>query len=413
MKINRQIAYWALYDFANSSYALMIISFIFPIYFREVLAPEGKGDFYWGLIGSISILLGGIAAPLVGAAADHDGRRKTKFTFFVFLIISATGLLFFVNSHLFLWACLLFIIANFGFEIASTLYDSFLNQLGPSDKLGKISGFAYGLGYIGGVAAMIIFRPLYENGYQANENLYKLTFPLTALFVLVFSLPMILGFKDKNQASETNYKWINLIKEAGRRVRSTFKNLRQHKNTGKFLIASYFMNDALVTIFSFVPIYGVVTLNLSIKEITILFLLVQILAFPFSLLFGWLSDKMGSKKILLITLTIWIITTTILSFAETKELFYACALAASLAIGSSQAVARSWFSKIIPDGKRFEFFGFNGFASKIAATTGPLLFGTISTLTGNQRYAMLSLLPLFIVSFIIFLRVSETNSDYL
>jgi len=404
---------WAFYDFANSSYALLILSFVFPIYFKEVIAGVEKGDFYWGLLVSVSILIGGLIAPIIGAIADYDSRKKIKFITFALVSMAGTAFLFFSGSNKLLLVSLIFLISNVAFELAQTLYDSFLARVSTKETVGRISGMAWGLGYIGGVVAMLALKPLYENGYAGDfEFGYKLVFPLTALFFFLFSLPSFIFIKEKSE-NRNKESFSALVKYGVKSVIGTIKNLKQHKNIAWFLVGFYFVNDALVTIFAFTPIYARTTFGMEFKEILTLLLIVQIIAFPAATIFGLLSDRKGSKKILLFTIAVWAIIVALLSIATTKTMFYVLALLTALVIGSSQAIARSWLSKLVPDEKRFEFFGFNGFASKIAATTGPVLFGAVSVATGNQRLAMAALIPFFIIAFIIFARMKEERIESL
>lgn len=401
---------WAFFDFANSSYYLLIGSFVFPIYFKEVIAGGGLGDFWWGLIISISILLGAIFSPIVGAMADFDKQRKRKLIMFTLLSVLGTAALYFTGSNTLLLASLIFIAANFCFEIAVTIYDSLLGQVSAKETVGRISGFGWGLGYIGGIAAMLILQPFYGDGFAGGlENNYKLTFPLTALFFLLFSLPAFLFIKDRAESFPQNLegrrRFFSSVKTAFKAVVSTIREIRKYKKIAWFLLAFYFMNDALVTLFAFLPIYIKTTLGFSVGEIAVLLLVVQLIGFPSTLFFGWLSDKKGPKKILLSTIFVWGIIVVLCAVAPTKIWFYVVAVLTGLVIGASQSVARSWLSTIIPDEKRSEFFGFNGFASKVSATTGPILFGTISAATSSQRLAMLAILPFFVVAFIIFARI--------
>ena len=403
----KEVVSWAFFDFANSSYALLILSFVFPIFFREVIAGPGYGDFYWGLIVSLSILLGGLTAPIIGAIADYDLRRKSKFILFTLIAVIGTASLYLTKSNMLLIASIIFIVTNLFFELAQTLYDSFLNQISTKETAGRISGFGWGLGYIGGLIAMLVLRPFYAQGFEGGlESTYRLTFPLVALFFLIFSLPSFIFIRESNILKKKE-SLLNLIKIGFSNVIKSIKNIKKHKNIALFLLAFYFMNDALVTFFSFVPIYANTTLKMSISEITILLVIVQLIGFPSALFFGLLSDRKGAKKILLFTLTIWSLIVILGALAQSKLLFYFVAILVGIVIGSSQAIARSWFSKIIPTEKRSEFFGFNGFASKISATLGPVIFGTVSYLTGNQRIAMFTLLPFFIISFILFLKTKE------
>jgi UMF1 family MFS transporter len=398
---------WAFYDFANSAYSLLIMSFIFPIFFREVIAGGVNGDFWWGLAVSMSILLGGLASPIIGAIADYDTERKRKFIIFGLFSMFGTASLYFTGPNMLLFAFVVFVITNLCFEIAQTLYDSFLFHISTKKTAGRISGLGWGLGYLGGVIAMLVLKPFYNVGY-ADEALYKLTFPLTALFFFVFSLPAFLFIK-KDKKTLKKEKLAVLIKIGISSTLRTIKNIKQHKKIAWFLVGFYILNDALVTIFSFIPIYGKITLKLSFSEIAILLMVIQLIAFPATVFFGWLSDKKGPKKILLTAIFLWGLIVLGISFATSKIFFYIMAVLAGFVVGSSQAVARSWFSKIIPKEKIGEFFGFNGFASKIAATTGPLLFGIISSVTKNQRIAMGTLIIYFIISFLIFVRIKEGN----
>ena len=181
----KQAISWAFYDFANSAYMLLIFSFVFPIYFKENVVGVNLGDFYWGLAISISILLGGLASPIIGAIADYDTRKKRKFILFATLSMIGTASLFFVKPGMLIFGLILFILTNLFFEIAQILYDSFLPHVTTKENSGKISGLGWGLGYLGGIIAMLLFKPLYEFGYITGfEQTYLLTFPLTALFLL-------------------------------------------------------------------------------------------------------------------------------------------------------------------------------------------------------------------------------------
>lgn len=402
---------WAFFDFANSSYTLLIGSFVFPIYFKEVIVGGEKGDFYWGLIVSVSILMGGLFAPVIGAIADYDTRKKFKFIIFTLIAIFGTALLYFTGSDTLLFASLIFIISNVAFELAQTLYDSFLAQVSTRETVGRISGLAWGFGYIGGVAAMLVLKPLFENGYMGDNAFgYKLTFPFTALFFLLFSLPFFIVIKDKVERREREHASA-LIRHGIERVINTIKNLKRYKTIAWFLFGFFCLNDALVTIFAFLPIYARTTFGMEFKEIFPLILIVQVVGFPAATLFGYFSDKRGSKTILLFTIAAWGLIVILLSVATSKIMFSIVALLTALVIGSSQAVARSWLSKLVPEEQRFEFFGFNGFASKIAATVGPVLFGVISIVTGNQRLALAALIPFFAISFLIFTKIREERTN--
>jgi len=402
----KQAISWAFFDFANSSYALLIISFVFPLYFKDVIAGPALGDFYWGLVTSVSILLGAVAAPVIGAIADYDAKRKQKFIIFTCAAALGTGALYFTGSNTLLFASAIFIATNVFYELAVVLYDSFLVQVATPETRGRISGLGWGLGYLGGIIAMLLLQPLFGGGFGGDlDSLYRLTFPLVGVFFIVFSLPAFFFIKERPRTTAA-VPFFKLVRIGVTNTLNTIRNIRQHKTIAWFFLGFYFINDALVTLFAFIPLYASDTIGLDIGEILILLLIVQLIGFPSAIFFGYLSDKRGSKKILLLTIVIWAGIVIALTLITTKIGFYIIAACTGLVIGSSQAVARSWLSKLIPKGKESEFFGFNGFASKVSATTGPVLFGTVSVLA-TQRVAMLVLLPFFGLAFLIFWRIND------
>jgi UMF1 family MFS transporter len=396
---------WVLFDFANSGYGVVILALVFPLYFKEVIAGQQYGDFYWGLIISLSILAAGIASPIVGAVADYHENRKRKFVTFALLAILGTACLYFTGPSSLFFASLAFILTNFFFQVSATLYDSFLAKVSSKKNVSRISGFGYGINYLGGILAMILLYPLYSGGYGDK---YMLCFPLAALFFLIFSIPAFLYLKEDRAKKKMSI--FSLAKIGFKTTLNTLRNMKRHKNIFWFLLAFYLMSDGLITVFAFIPIYAKTTLLLSLSEITIIFILVQLVAVPSAIFSGIMADKKGPKRVILTTIVLWSIIVLLLAIARTSVMFYFIAVLTGLVVGSSQGIARSWMSQIVPEKKRFEFFGFNGFASRLSATTGPLVFGTVSVLTGSQRIAMLALLPFFIASFLIFYYLAKEKN---
>jgi UMF1 family MFS transporter len=407
----KDVLSWAMFDFANSSYSLLILSFVFPIYFKEIIAGNQYGDFYWGLIGSLSILLAGIASPVIGAIADYDSKKKSKFIFCVVLSFIATAILFFSHSNTLIFTSIIFMVSNLFFLLSQSLYDSFLSHVSKKENAGLVSGLGYSFGYLGGIVALILFKPFYIGGFAGeNEILYRLVFPLTALFFILFSLPSFVYLKNAGNYLKPKKDSLRFFIKIGfSRTLESLRYLKKNKHLLWFLIAFYLLTDGLVTIFAFISIYGIQTIKLTMPQIMVVFIIVQIIAIPSSLFFGWLADKKGQKKILLWNIFGWILITFFLSIGKSAFIMYLIAILTGLFIGGSQSIARSWFSNLIPEEKRFSLFGFNSFASKISAVIGPLLYGAISVLSGNQRIAMLSLIPFFVISFIIFLKIKHTT----
>ena len=408
VKNKKEVVSWAFFDFANSSYAIIVISLLFSVYFRNVIAGGGpNADLIWGAVLSASILLSGLAAPFIGAMADFAAKRKPAFIVFSLIAIAGTAMLYFVGPGALLYSSIVFIITNFFYEEAAILYDAFLVLISKPKTAGTISGFGWGLGYVGGMIAGLILLPLYINGYEANDALFRLAFPLTALFFLIFSLPAFIWLKDHGQkAKSTEF----IVKYGFKRVFHTLRHIREYKNVFRYFIGYYLLHDGLFTLIAFTGIFAVTTLNLSLANVFFLFLLIHVVGFISTPIAGKLADRWGKKKVLLGTIVGWAIATVWMAFITQVWQFWTLAVLGGLVIGSSQAVGRSLLSVIVPLKQSAELFGFNGFASKLAATLGPLLFGIISFLTGNQRYAVLSLLVFFVASFIVLWFVKEERT---
>ncbi|MEE9430975.1 MAG: MFS transporter, partial [Melioribacteraceae bacterium] len=404
-----KIFVWSLFDFANTSFSIIVVTFIFAVYFKNVIA-EGKpiGDLYWSFGISISMIITGFFSPILGAISDYSTGKKRFLLFFTLLCVIPTALLYFTSTGDIYLALILFIIANIGFEAGLVFYDSFLPELTSEKNYGRVSGYGFAMGYLGSLIVLAISLPLIK------ENLIQETFPLAALFFFIFAIPLFIFLKDskKNVERTVPYMTIGL-----KRVFSTFKNLKKYKNLSIYLLAFFFYIEGVNTVIFFSGNYASTTLNFSMEELIIFFLIVQTTAIFGSILFGVISDSIGQKKSITITLFIWIFTILIAYFSsdentflikylveitslEAGELmrnsFYFVGLIAGSVMGATQSTSRSLMTKLTPEEKKTEFFGFYSLFGKSSAVVGPLVFGFVSYLTGNQRFAILSIGIFFI-----------------
>ncbi len=409
-----KIFVWSLFDFANTSFSIIVVTFIFAVYFKNVIA-EGKpiGDLYWSFGISISMIITGFFSPILGAISDYSTGKKRFLLFFTLLCVIPTALLYFTSTGDIYLALILFIIANIGFEAGLVFYDSFLPELTSEKNYGRVSGYGFAMGYLGSLIVLAISLPLIK------ENLIQETFPLAALFFFIFAIPLFIFLKDskKNVERTVPYMTIGL-----KRVFSTFKNLKKYKNLSIYLLAFFFYIEGVNTVIFFSGNYASTTLNFSMEELIIFFLIVQTTAIFGSILFGVISDSIGQKKSITITLFIWIFTILIAYFSsdentflikylveitslEAGELmrnsFYFVGLIAGSVMGATQSTSRSLMTKLTPEEKKTEFFGFYSLFGKSSAVVGPLVFGFVSYLTGNQRFAILSIGIFFIIGLFI------------
>jgi len=397
---------WALYDLANTSFAVIIITIIFPLYFTSVIVtpgvyPQNFGDLMWGIAGGVSMIITSFMAPVFGAIADTS-RSKNKFLIALTLAcIFFSFLLFFLKSGMVAQAMILFIIANVLYQTSMMFYNSFLPQLSSKENTGMISGFGFSVGYLGGLLILILIYPLVRGGLEPSNLLnIRITIIVTCLFFLVFSIPSFILLKDSPAVKIVSIK-TSYISYGFKKLARTLKNIKKHKNLTKFLIAYFLFSNAFSILAFYVAIYAKNTLNLGLLEITTLFILGNIPAIISSIFFGWLTDKIGPKMTITITLILWILIILMVTFFDIKAVFYTGYILAAICTGSTLIASRSLMTFLIPMDSEAEFFGFYAMSGKMSAIIGPIAFGVISYFTKSQKLALLSTLFFLIGGFII------------
>jgi MFS transporter, UMF1 family len=405
-----QILVWTLFDFANTSFSVIVVAVGYSLYFKEIVAGgSGKGDFLWGIAVSISMFLTALIAPVLGAAADFSSRRKRFLFGFTIISIICTALLFFVNAGMIITGMILFILANIGFEGGLVFYDAFLPSITSERSYGRVSGYGFAMGYVGSLTTLLIAMPLYAEGFiESNLPNVKLSFVIAALIFLLFSAPLFIFFRDHKKTFQ--YK-TSYVRAGIQRVNETIRHLKNYKNVARFLLAFFIYNDGILTIISFASIFATQTLHYSLKEVLILFALVQAAGIIGSLFFGVVTDKIGAKQTININLILWIGVVATAYFIESKTAFYIVGAVAGSSMGASQAASRSLMAKLTPHEREAEFFGFfDGLCGKASAVVGTFLFGLISYITGDQRISVLTIGLFFIAGFILLQRVDDTQS---
>ncbi|MCX7875749.1 MAG: MFS transporter [Melioribacteraceae bacterium] len=401
---------WSLFDFANTSYSIVVVTFLYAVYFKKnVLLNQPIGDFYWSIGTSVSMLITAIISPILGAIADYSAGKKRFLLVFTLACIISTALLYFVNEGDIFLGLLLFIIANVGFEAGLVFYDSFLPEITAPKNFGRVSGYGFAMGYLGSLTTLALVYPFITN------NLIKESFPVSSLIFLIFSLPLFFLLKEKrnNVAKSESFLRIGFF-----RVFNTITNLRNYKNLTLFLIAFFFYIEGVNTVIFFSGNYATTTLNFSLTQLIIFFIIVQSTAIVGSLLFGIIADSIGQKKSLFISLIIWVLTILFAYVTSNKNSFivlelskilnltpknfeiysfYLVGLLAGSVMGATQSTSRSLMSKLTPFDKKTEFFGFYSFFGKSSAILGPLVFGYVSFITGDQRIAILTINIFFFV----------------
>ena len=397
--MKKNILGWISYDFANSSFTTVIVTVVYSVYFKSVVVgKEGVGDSLWGLSVSLSMLIVALISPILGAIADHT-RSKKKFLFvFCYTSVLFTALLYFIQAGAVMWGMLIFIIANIGYEGGNVFYNAFLPEITTKKNLGKVSGLGWGIGYLGGLSALVL-------SYLFIETNIPLVFPLIAVFFGVFAIPIFIFLKESRAQKTTDH--VNYLKIGYGRIKNTFHHIKDLKELSRFLISFFIYNDGIKTVIVFAAIYGAQRFGMTGSQLIIYFVLANITSFIGSIIFGFVVDRIGAKRTISITLLIWIAVVIWAFFCNNVTQFYGVGLLAGIAIGSCQSASRSLFSLLTPEDKHAEFFGFYAVSGKAAAIIGPVLYGLLVLILHSQRLAILSIALFFVAGFLVLQTVNE------
>ena len=399
MKEKGRVFVWTLFDFANTSFSIIVVTFLYAVYFKKtVVSSESIGDLYWSISTSIAMLITAFIAPVLGAIADYSTGKKRFLLFFTLLCILGTASLYFIGPGQIFWGVFIFVLANIGFEAGLVFYDAFLPELTAPKNYGRVSGYGFGMGYLGSLATLAIVYPFIQ------ASMIKETFPVAALFFLIFSLPLFFLLKEKRAVVARTESFVKI---GFHRVWGTITHLKSYRNLLTFLIAFFFYIEGVNTVIFFSGNYASTTLGFSDTDLLIFFITVQTTAIIGSVLLGIVADKIGQKKTIVITLFMWLIAVVLAYFVTDEFGFYIVGFIAGAAMGSCQSVSRSLMSKLIPPERKTEFFGFYSFFGKSSAIIGPLTFGLVSYLTGSQRIAIISIAFFFIVGLLILTKVKD------
>lgn len=399
MKEKSRIFVWTLFDFANTSFSIIVVTFVYAVYFKKTVAQNLPiGDLYWSISTSIAMIVTALISPILGAVADHSAGKKRFLLFFTILCLTSTSLLYFVGEGMIFWGIFLFVLANIGFEAGLVFYDAFLPEITQPKNFGRVSGYGFAMGYFGSLATLAIIYPLIQ------KDLIQGTFPITSAFFLIFSLPIFFSLKEHRK---TNVRTDSFVKIGINRVWTTLTHLKNYKNLVIFLLAYFFYIEGVNTVIFFSGNYASTTLKFETSELFVFFITVQTTAIIGSILLGITADSIGQKKTIMISLVLWLITVCLAYLITDKTGFYFVGLLAGAAMGSSQSTSRSLMSKLTPPDKKTEFFGFYSFFGKSSAVVGPMVFGLVSYVTKSQRLAIISIAFFFLIGLLILTKVKD------
>ena len=400
-KLTKEEKSWVLYDVGNSAFVLLIATII-PIYFNYLAGKAGLSDVeylaYWGYVASIVTLIIVLAGPICGALADTKGYKKP--IFMISLIIGVAGCIglgFVKNWLLFL---VVFVIAKVGYSSSLIFYDSMLSDVTQEDRMDDVSAQGYAWGYIGSCIPFV-FSMILVLGAEAigisMEMAMTIAFFIIAIWWVVMSLPLLKTYRQKYYVEKPTH----VVRESFVRLGRTLKNVRKEKKVFMFLLAFFFYIDGVYTIIDMATAYGSV-LGLDSTGLLLALLLTQIVAFPFAILFGRLSRRYESEKLIMVCIGAYFGIAVFAIFLTSQTQFWILAVLVGMFQGGIQALSRSYFTKIIPANQSGEYFGLMDILGKGASFVGTTFVGLISQLTGSVNKGVGTIALMFILGMIVF-----------
>ena len=406
----KKVLNFALYDFANSAFTTIIITFIFATYFAKQIAPNPiLGQSYWGWAIGITGLLVALIGPLIGSFADKKNCTEFFIKLFTIICIILTSFLWFAkpSEKYLLYTLLVVASANFFYELSLIFYNSILKRISNSNNLGKSSGFSFALGYIGGILILIICIKVFIDNEvlpfglsKENSENIRATSIVVALWYLIFSIPFLFSLKKKIK---------NKIERSSNNIKK-IKNLFWDKglnNLGKFLLARMLYADGLNAIIIMGGIFAVGVFNLEIKDLLVLSVLMNITAFIGAIIGGYANDKFSSKSVIIFSLLGLIFSSAIILFIKTKIFFLIFASINGFFIGPVQSASRVFITKSIDLNNQAAGFGLFALSGKLTSFIGPLLVATVTFITNSQRIGFSSAIILLLLGLIVLISVKK------
>jgi UMF1 family MFS transporter len=401
---------WALYDWANSGFATVVLAAVLPVYYVEVAGATLDGSLasvYWGYTLTVSFALIAVLSPVLGAISDRTGQKKRFLGAFLVVGVLGTGLLFFVERGDWLVASAAFALANVGFAGANMFYNSLLPHV--TEEMDALSSAGYALGYLGGGLLLVVNLVWILNpglvGLADTATASRVAMLSVAVWWLVFSIPL---FRHVEEPAVADAEPLGSPVAAARagfgRLRSTAGEIRQYRQTFLFLAAFWLYNDGISTIITLSAAYAT-DIGLGRSAVIGALVVVQFVGVPFAFGFGSLADRIGAKRAISLGLLVYVGIALAGYFMTKAWHFFALAVLVATVQGGTQALSRSLYGSMVPAERSSEFFSFYNVSSKFASILGPLLFSVVGQVTGSTRFGILSLLVLFGGGLFVLLRV--------
>ncbi len=401
---------WCMYDFANSPFTTLIISFIYSVYFTKTVGEDGT--ILWSRAITLSAILVALLSPIMGAIADRTAWRKRLMGICALIMIVSVCLLNITPLPSYtIMALVLFVLANVSYELGIVFYNAFLPDITTPQTIGRVSGYGWGCGYVGGlfalVAALFVF-PLFGITTQSPDFIHAVLW-LTACWMAVFCLPTFILVKETTTNPTASKQ---LLTGSFQQLYHTLHEIRRYKPIVRLLLARLFYNDGLITIFAFAGIYAGNEFGFTTQAMLLFGIVVNIAAGLGAVGFGYIDDQIGGKKTIMITIFGLSTATFLAAIAWHPSMIWIAGILAGIFSGPNQAASRSLLGRFVPKEKKAEFYGFFAFSGKMTAFLGPFCYGLMTQIFDTERAGVAFTLVFFIIGGFFLYGISEKHDKY-
>ena len=397
----REVFAWALYDFANSGYTTVVITAVYNAYFVGVIANKASwATFAWTTALAVSYALIILTAPPLGAYADLHGAKKRLLLFSTVGCVVFTAALAVTGPGALGLAIALVILSNFFYGTGENLIAAFLPELARPEAVGKVSGWGWSLGYLGGLVALglsLVYVQWAESIGHGASQYVPVTMLITAVLFALASLPTFFVLRER-AVPQPLPPGHHPFRDSFSRLGQTLREASRYRDLGRFLVCIVFYQAGIQTVVTIAAIYAQEALGFAVAQTLMMILVVNVTAAVGAFAFGHLQDRLGHVRTLAGTLVLWVVTALVAWAATGPGLFWVAANLAGLGLGASQSAGRALVGYLSPDDRRAEFFGLWGLAVKLSSILGPVTYGLVSWLTaGNHRISMLVTSGFFVI----------------
>jgi len=366
---------WYLYDFGNSAYAAVVLLAVYSAYFKEEVVGGAEGSRLWGLAVGIAMLVVALTAPALGTIADFSGAKKRFLLVYTAMTCVFTAALFFVRRGDVFIGMLFFILAEIGYRSAQVFYNALLPEITTSEEMGRVSGNGWAIGSAGGIICLLLILALIM--LIGGELIVRLSLVITALFFVLSAVPTFIWLRERAQPQPlpAGESYLTI---AFKRLRRTFRTVRRFREFIKFILAFLVYNDGILMALDFAAIFGLVLFGLDQQQLIIFMIIVQITSVAGAYIFGRLTDSIGGKRSLILSILLMTSAIIALFFNQSLAGFFLIGSLAGFALTGVQSISRTMVGMLSPPRQSAEFYGFFAVAGRTSSFVGPTIYGWIA-----------------------------------